>query len=424
MSLALLYASLPRALARVRLAHDANPGEFWRSLLFASFWVSIAFFPVGYGFREVLPPLCLVFLLLYYKHAWNESALRRLKPVWLFVCAALMTIIGVIFSINPWQSFQHACMGVNKAYILPFIGMECARKTKDLRALVWAFVFACFWEGLDGVWQAFTGGDFIMGYAPNAGRLTGSLGDYTVGNYLALALVPAFAVWFVLKKALSWPIRSLVCFALFWPALFLFQGASSRSGLLAIAGALALWQIMSRGWKNIRVVLYPAFCFVLFAVFQPGRLSADAALNDNRWDLWRLAWKVFENWPVFGCGAGQYNSAFRQLGLAPQREAITISHPHDLYLDILCAHGVVGFALGMTFLFGFLFWGYAKITPRLRATKSLYWTMAAWFWLAYAAWLINGVFGHDFYRIWWLALAMSFLGVTIGAAVNGEGEKN
>lgn len=407
--------------ARIRAAHEADPAEFWRGLLFASFWCGLAFFPLGYGFREVTPPLSLIFLACYYKNGWRRSTLRALKPAWLFVCAGLMTVLGVVFSINPGASFLHACMGLNKAYVLPFIAMECARDEKDLRLLVWALVLACFWEGLDGVWQAFTGRDFIMGYTLNAGRLTGSLGDYVVGNYIVLAMIPAFAVWFLLRRALSGPVCALLFAALFWPAFFLFQGASSRSGLLALCGAVCLWQIMSRGWKNIRVILYPALIAVLFALCQPGRLAPAAALNDNRWDLWRLGWKVFEAWPVFGCGAGQYNAAFRLLGLAPQKEVITISHPHNLYLDLLCAHGAVGFALGITFLVGFLCWGYVKIVPRLRdAPKNLlYWRLAAWFWLGYAGWLINGVFGHDFYRIWWLALAMTYLGIMAGAAVNG-----
>ena len=37
----------------------------------------------------------------------------------------------------------------------------------------------------------------------------------------------------------------------------------------------------------------------------------------------------------------------------------------------------------------------------------------------FGGWLVNGIFGHDFYRIWWLGIAMSHLGVMIGAVVNG-----
>ncbi|MDR1660464.1 MAG: O-antigen ligase family protein, partial [Desulfovibrio sp.] len=91
---------------------------------------------------------------------------------------------------------------------------------------------------------------------------------------------------------------------------------------------------------------------------------------------------------------------------------------------ILYAHGIVGFVLGMTFLLGFLYWGYKQIRPNLlaewrRNTGSLYWRLAAAFWVAYAGWFVNGLFGHDFYRTWWLGMAMSYLGIMTGAVVNG-----
>lgn len=398
-----------------------DPVEFWHSLLFITFWLSLALFPIGYGWREVTPPLCLIFLLIYYRHAWQESVLRRLKVVWLFACVALMSLIGIVFSINPWQSFLHVGMGINKAFILPFIAMECVRTPQNLRQLVWAFVFACFWQGLDGVWQAWSGFDFIMGYAPNSGRLTGSLGDYTVGNYLALALVPAFGVWFILKGQSGSLAALLIFTALFWPAFFLFQGASSRSGALAIAGALALWALINYSWKNWRVYIYPMLVMAGFIICQPARLLPSQVLADDRWDLWHLGWQVFMARPLTGAGAGQYNNAFRSLGLAPQHEAITISHPHNLYLDMLYAHGIVGFIAGMIFVAGFALWGYRRIRKNLlaeRRTSNIYWRLTAWFWLGYMAWLINGIFGHDFYRIWWLALAMCSLGIMTGAIIN------
>ncbi|MBD5552898.1 MAG: O-antigen ligase family protein, partial [Desulfovibrio sp.] len=388
------------------------------------FWLSLALFPIGYGFREVMPPICLIFLGCYYRCDWQNSVLKRLgKTAWLFGCAAGMTLIGVIFSIHPQSSFLHACMGLNKAYILPFIAMECATSLADLKRLAWACALACFWQGLDGLWQAFTGHDFIMGYG-YAGRLTGSLGDYTVGNYLALALVPAFGVWFILAARLPLSACAFTAFALLWPAAFLFLGASSRSAILAVTAALGLWAIMRKGIKNLAWLCLPGCAAAIFLFFQAGRFAPQAVISDNRWDLWRLAWQVFQAHPWLGAGAGQYNAAFRELGLAPVAETITISHPHDLYLDMLYAHGLIGFGLGMVFLLGFLLWGGLKIWPKIRAAdlhtdKGLYWILAAWFWLGYLAWLVNGIFGHDFYRIWWLALAMCNMGVMIGAVVSG-----
>jgi len=418
-----VFLKLRKTAALISACHRRNPARFWRYCLFWSFWLSLAFFPIGYGFREVMPPLCGIFLILYYRHAWRESTLARLGwPVCFFGCAALMTIFGVIFSIHPWQSLLHAGMGINKAYILPFIAMECARDMWDLRRLCWACVFACFWEGADGIWQAFTGRDFIMGYTFNT-RLTGSLGDYTVGNYLALALVPAFGAWAILRQKLDSATCAFIFAALLWPAFFLFIGASSRSGVLAIAASLCLWALLRKGWRHWLWLALPCAAVCVFLLFEGYRFLPCNIIGDNRWDLWRLAWRVFEAHPWFGAGAGQYNAAFQALGLAPVREAITITHPHSLYLDLLYAHGVIGFCLGMTFLFGFLFWGLWRVAPYVRHAKpghdnGLYWVLTAWFWLGYAAWLFNGIFGHDFYRIWWLALAMCNMGIMIGAAVN------
>lgn len=426
-----LADSIDRCKARVnqRIATvKAVPREeLWHGCLFWSFWLSLASFPVGYGAREVLPLVSLVFLVLYYREAWPRSVLARLRVRPLFYCLWGMVAIGVLLSEHVWVSLLHAGTGINKGFILPFIAMECVRDEKSLCRLVWASVLACFWEGLDGLYQAITGADIIFGYTRNGGRLTGSLGDYTVGNYIALALIPAFSLWFILRRALSPAATALLWFAALWPAFFLLAGASSRSGALAVAAAVGLWAVLRSGAAPGKRML-ASLCVwvaVLFAVLAlQGRFDVQAVENDGRWSLWRLGWSVFLEHPWFGAGAGRYNEAFRALGLVPAQDAITISHPHNLYLDMLYAHGLVGFTLGMIFLLGFLCWGWRHIRPQLLVESAqgygcIYWRLAAWFWIGFAGWLFNGIFGHDFYRIWWLALAMSHLGIMIGAVVNG-----
>lgn len=415
---------------RIRRRHDAAPGEFWHACLFWTFWVSLALFPIGYGWREVTPPLCFIFLLLYYRHAWHRSVLRRLTVWPLFLCAGAMTLIGVVFSTDVWQSFLHGGMGVNKAYILPFIAMECVRSTRDLRRLVHACVLACVWQGLDGMWQAWTGFDFIMGYAPNAGRLTGSLGDYSVGNYMALAMIPAFACWFLLRRRLGVLPAAIVWVVLFIPAFFLLEGASSRSGILAVASAFVFWALLAGG-RTGRIALWG--CVLVlggFTLLSFHRMDPPTIAGDGRWSLWSLGWQVFLEHPWLGAGLDRYNACFRALGLVPAHDAITISHPHNMYLDILYAHGIIGFILGMIFLLGFAWWAGRHIRRALhdggvaqRAAEAagslLHWRLTAWFYLGYLGWLVNGIFGHDFYRIWWLGLAMCSLGICIGGVVSG-----
>lgn len=421
--LAATKAGIRRLGERAQSIWRNPPENLWFSCLFWSFWFSLVSFPVGYGMREVMPLVCLLFLVPYWRDNWHKSVWRRLDARFLFYCLWGMVLIGIVFSENVVTSLLHAGTGINKGFLLPFIAMECVREEKDLRRLVWACALACFWQGLDGLYQAFTGADFVMGYGIRGGRLTGSLGDYTVGNYIALALIPAFALWFVLRQLLPRPAAALLWCATLWPAFFLLAGAASRSAALAVAAALGLWLLLAGGQRRWLLALCSGGALALVLAFQ-GRLHLAQVAGDGRWSLWNLGWKVFLEHPWLGAGAGRYNEAFRQLGLTPEKDVITISHPHNIFLDMLYAHGLVGFALGMVFLAGFLLWGYRRIRPALRAELAgadtgIYWRMAAWFWIAFACWLVNGIFGHDFYRIWWLALAMSYLGVMIGAVVNG-----
>ena len=47
---------------------QSPPAERWFSCLFWSFWASLVTFPMGYAIRDIMPLLCMVFLILYYRH--------------------------------------------------------------------------------------------------------------------------------------------------------------------------------------------------------------------------------------------------------------------------------------------------------------------------------------------------------------------
>ena len=320
------------AAARTALAQGAQrlcslTASVWRDpsgqapwiCLFWSFWFSLATFPMGYGLREVTPLVCLVFLLLYYRRAWRQSVLCRLPVRPLFYCLGGMILIGVFFSEDVWTSLLHAGTGINKGFILPFIAMECVRDEKDLRRLVWACVLACFWQGLDGLWQACTGYDFIMGYQPNAGRLTGSLGDYTVGNYIALALVPACALWFLLRRALPPAAAVFLWAASLWPAFFLLVGAASRSGALALAAlgagfGLVQWlytrRLLARLDRNFspaeqKSLLYTAQCYYACEK-SVTRAAAQLYVHKNT-----LLYRLHKLWSTLGVDdSGEFQQEF------------------------------------------------------------------------------------------------------------------
>lgn len=432
-------SGLPERLADFLSLRHTDPARFWQRCLFWSFWLHMTIFAVGYGFREVMPLICLVFLGLYYRHAWHESIFHRLTIRPLFYCLWIMMLIGVAFSLNPWASFLETATSFNKGLILPFIAMESVRSLKDLKRLVWGSMLAFFWVGLDGIYQYCTGFDFIMGYPIHSGRLTSALADYCVGNYLAQIFVPALGVWYICRQKLGLIASAAVCLLLSFPGLFTLYGTQTRAALLALVACALVWLacIRVRHWKKILglVLLSMVLAYALMQS-SAGRLSLERIFQDGRWSLWSLALAIVREWPIFGAGAEMFNPAFRSLGLVPARDAITIEHPHNLYLDILCSTGIVGALFGFIFLFGMLWWLGKHLLPRLARNwqpavpseapgcSRMYWQLTGLFALGYLAWLVNGIFGHEFYRMWWLGQAMQGLGVAIGALVLGlEGEK-
>ena len=429
-------------LERMLTLKRTDPGEFWFRCLFWTFWVHLLFYSIGYGFREVMPPLCAIFLCLYYRYNWKNSVLARL-PVWpLFFCLWIMLLIGIVFSIDPKGSLLEVGTALNKGLLLPFLGMECVRSLKDLKRLTIAAALAVFWVGLDGIYQSVNGIDLIMGYPPNAGRLTSVMDDYEIGNYLALSFVPAFGFWYIAKDKMLPHNALLLCVLFFFPGVFTLMGSAVRSAMLALTVSAAAWVVCFRSkksWKYlIGIAVFVGAALFLLQNFQVNRFNYEDVSQDGRWSLWSLGWSIFLAHPVFGAGIDMYNTAFRMLGLIPACDVITISHPHNMYLDILCSTGVVGAVFGYTFLFGTLFWLARHIVPRLAESWQppvqgesekpgackLYWQLAGLFALAWLTWLANAVFGHELLRMWWFGHAMLSFGVSIGAIVRGlEGEK-
>jgi len=71
----------------------------------------------------------------------------------------------------------------------------------------------------------------------------------------------------------------------------------------------------------------------------PGRFG-DVGLN-NRGELWREAWRIFEADPLVGSGAGTFQVARKRY----RSDALDAAQPHDVPLQFLADTGIVGLAL-------------------------------------------------------------------------------
>jgi len=101
----------------------------------------------------------------------------------------------------------------------------------------------------------------------------------------------------------------------------------------------------------------------------PSATSSSAATSrllsggGNRYDYWRIAWRVWRERPVLGVGAGNYPRPYYQ------RRATTedIEQPHSIELQALSELGLVGGLLLACFLAGV---GWGAVRMRRRATHA------------------------------------------------------
>jgi len=404
-----------------RAAHNRQKAEWARTTLFWLFWLSSATFPLGQAFRETGPILCLAALLAYHYWGYRQSTLCRFPLKWLFVLFYGLICVKTALSLDPRQSLVYVLPNIWKGFALPFVAMECVRDTRDMRRLVLAFAVASIYEGLDGIYQHVTGYDLIKGTSIMAGRLTGSLSTYRVGDYMALILVPACGLWAMQSQTRSAWRRAAVTALILAPGIYLWIFAQARSGYLGVVAALfLLWCLFTRP-KPV-YLLAPVGIGILAVLFGPQRITLETAMQDGRIELWRMAWQVIEARPLTGWGMGMFAPAFKTLGLHPVINSPRIQHPHSVYIQFLVDTGVVGFAIAMAFMFGMLAWGLRRIyrnVPRPGAPYDM-WTMAAFFLAGWLCYLMEALFAHDFLRTWWLAVSMGHLGVMIGAVVNAD----
>ncbi len=394
------------------------------AIMYWAFLLCMLLYPFGHSFQEIGPIIGLIALGPYYYWNWQHSALRRFGLRWAWLAFMLLIFFKTAYSIAPLQSWQVMLPNIWQGFVLPVIAMECIRDGRDLRRFVLVFALAACAEGLDGIYQFVTGADLILGTQPLVGRLTGSMSTPRVGNYMAMALIPSLGLGFLLPRGWRPLLRWGCTLLLLFPGLFLLVFSQTRSGYLGFGAALLVLAGFVFRKIPFRYLAGLVLAVVLLVLFGPQRIHWTTLMQDPRWELWRFALDVFRAHPWFGAGVSAYNPAFNELGLVAVINGQDIPHPHNVYLQLLCEMGLVGFAAAMTALLGPLIWGYGRIRRGLAASGTpeqlRYWQLTAMFWGGYFAYLTTCLSGHNFFRTWWLGLGMALLGFFCGACVRSR----
>lgn len=257
-------------------------------------------------------------------------------------------------------------------------------------------------------------------------RAAGPLGDPNFFAQILLIAVPV-ALLLAWKERARW-----LRVAAFVAAGVIATGTVatySRGGALALGAVVLLslfagrpgrWRIAAGAAALIGglLLLPPDFTRRLDTLrgFLPGRertVELDSSVR-NRILLMRTAWRMFEDRPVLGVGAGNYTARYHEYA---ERVGATVSeyedigrphYPHDLYLEVAAESGFLGLvAFGGALL---LVFGHLRRAERVRfdAGEDLYGGLAVALQVALAGYLVAALFLHGHYpRYLWLLLGLA-----------------
>lgn len=369
--------------------------------------------------------------------------------IWLLLFGVLL-FASSIHASNPALAdeslFEYA-----KSIFLVFVIGNLVSSRASLRHAVWMMVLVGAFLGTISVYQVYTssyhddfGGFGRVKFASIVGtvfkpRVAGPLSDPNFYAQILVVLVPValFRAW----DEPSPRLKALAAYALLVITLAIVF-TYSRGGALAWALVLALSAIYKR--VNLKLILF-GFVILLPVLFvapklfrgrfqtleqlMPGGRGVTMHLDSSfelRLLYMRAAWEMFEDFPVFGVGAGNYTEHYEDYA---ERVGATVSSyghfgkrrfPHSLYLQIASELGVVGVALfgaivGSTLLaFRSGYLGFRKAGDLVSA--SLLASLA----FGFCGYLTTSLILHDHYmRYFWLIVALAVAGKHI-ARQQGE----
>jgi O-antigen ligase len=195
----------------------------------------------------------------------------------------------------------------------------------------------------------------------------GNIGQSNLyANYLALGGAALLFLWLRGNLRTGYALAAAVLLA--WTCAL----SGSRASLLyalwfALLGLLAGRVQSDPDGRHLRSAAYTLAAVILAAHVAIPWLNAAFGLGDSakgalerllpasledepRWQIWRLAWRIFANAPIAGAGIGEFAGAAFRSGLSPGLTQLgnqVWTSPHNLPLQLLAETGALGTFLAL-----------------------------------------------------------------------------
>ena len=394
-----------------------------------------------------------------YRLSWEQVRDRVgpfIVPIAIFVLAALVSVVVAVSRQTALRTFHEEILAP-LLYLL--LALCCLRTSRDVKRLVWAFLGSALIIAIAGLIQYFffpdlhqqaASGDRAHAMYGNANSI-GLFFDYALPFGMALLI---FQVNKVLHSNGNW-----------WNALLILAGFVPLVGVLAFSQSLgtalalpiALLFILAMSVRRRKTLLLGTAVLVVVAIGAGLVLhtpltkfilhwhdsSQGISTLTKRYYLWQSAWHMIQHYPWFGVGLDNWlchfswNTVCKASQSAPQYFLIattptnqptglqyepTLSHPHDIFLQVWVSIGIFGL-LAFVAILALFAWLFARIVKTVRQSTSVEVTSLEWLVLgvggAMLAALCQGLVDSSFleqdlaFCFWMLVAALLILRVLI-----------
>ena len=272
------------------------------------------------------------------------------KPLLVFVLAnAAAVIMSVNFSSSAMPFFSKTL----EYLIIFFMVVDTINTKKRIRNVFAVIILSAFFISIDAGAQYFRGVSFLRGHPMYGPRLTASFRNPNdFGGWLVIMVFIILGLFLnrqkgkILLKKIG--LTVLFFFLLICLVLTYSRGAwiGFLIGLIIVIG----YKIIRFPWKikGLSILLIIAFgigTFFLLPSTMQQRIESVGNVREAspmRLTLWREAWSIIKDFPVFGAGLNTYMEV--SSGYSAPGGGQGIYYPHSAYLHMAAEIGLVGLA--------------------------------------------------------------------------------
>jgi len=306
------------------------------------------------------------------------------------IALVVITLIGVVVNAKPEADKLFIVGSQRWVFLLLSSSFALTLSPPTLKGYRFLLIFASV-IAVYAVFQSFTGIDLLRpgshravqgldvskeNFLWRSAGLFGSPMGYVYIAGMQACLILAVVMVFP-KEAKKLRLFSLVAFILVAASLVTTYVRGAWFAM-AIAYIIMAWMASRKVFYWVLGAGSTAFVVLFFGLVQfrerfMSLFNAGYTSNSERWVLWKMNWRMFKDYPIFGIGWEENETrACEYLNCNTNPKPFT-GHAHNNYLQALSGLGITGFT-AFVFFVGFFLWLTLRLYRRL--PKDMYWARA------------------------------------------------